>query len=115
MIEDIKRDTEQRMHKTVEALKLQIDQELADAQQRVKALAPLLESYSPEILKRAEDNGRLVENGYRQGQANIVCDGNPLTCTITIRWFENLVAFNSQKTFKADAIQNSSYVLYVQP
>jgi cobalt-zinc-cadmium efflux system outer membrane protein len=63
---------EDRAQKTAEALKLQIAQELADAQQRVKTLAPLLESYSPEILKRAEDNVKLVENGYRQGQANIV-------------------------------------------
>lgn len=63
---------EDRAQKTVEALKLQISQELADAQQRVKTLAPLLESYTPEILKRAEDNVKLVENGYRQGQASIV-------------------------------------------
>jgi cobalt-zinc-cadmium efflux system outer membrane protein len=63
---------EDRAQKTVEALKLQIAQELADAQQRVKALAPLLESYTPEILKRAEDNVKLVENGYRQGLASIV-------------------------------------------
>lgn len=63
---------EDRTQKTVEALKLQISQELADAQQRVKTLAPLLESYTPEILKRAEDNVKLVENGYRQGLASIV-------------------------------------------
>jgi outer membrane protein, heavy metal efflux system len=63
---------EDRAQKTVEALKLQIGQELADAQQRVKTLAPLLESYTPEILKRAEDNIKLVENGYRQGQVSIV-------------------------------------------
>jgi len=63
---------EDRAQKTVEALKLQIGQELADAQQRVEAFAPLLKSYSPEILKRAEDNVKLVETGYRQGQANIV-------------------------------------------
>jgi len=63
---------EDRAQKTVDALKLQIVQELADAQQRVKSLAPLLESYSLEILKRAEDNVKLVENGYRQGQASIV-------------------------------------------
>jgi outer membrane protein, heavy metal efflux system len=63
---------EDRAQKTIEALKLQIGQELADAQQRVQGFAPLLESYSPEILKRAEDNVRLVEKGYRQGQASIV-------------------------------------------
>src|SRR5262249_25894788 len=48
-------------------------------------------------------------------QAKISCDSKPLTCTITIRWYENLVAFNAKNTFKNDAIQNSSYVLYVQP
>ncbi len=63
---------EDRAQKTVEALKLQIAQELADAQQRVKTLAPLLESYTPEVLKRAEDNVKLVEQGYRQGLASIV-------------------------------------------
>lgn len=63
---------EDRAQKMVEALKLQISQELADAQQRVKTLAPLLESYTPEILKRAEENVKLVENGYRQGLASIV-------------------------------------------
>lgn len=63
---------EDRAQKTVEALKLQIGQEIADAQQRVKTLAPLLESYQTGILKRAEDNVKLVENGYRQGLANIV-------------------------------------------
>jgi outer membrane protein, heavy metal efflux system len=63
---------ENRAQRTVEALKLQIAQELADAQQRVKALAPLLESYTPEILKRAEANVKLVENGYRQGLTSIV-------------------------------------------
>ncbi len=65
-------DREDRAQKEVDALKLQISQELADALQRVKTLAPLLESYTPEILKRAEDNVKLVENGYRQGQASIV-------------------------------------------
>lgn len=62
---------EDRTQKMVEALKLQIAQELADAQQRVKTLAPLLESYTPEILKRAENNVKLVEDGYKQGLAGI--------------------------------------------
>jgi len=49
-------------------------------------------------------------------QANISCDGNPLTCQITIRWFENMVAFNNKNAAQSSAaIQNSSYVLYVQP
>jgi len=63
---------EDRSRKSVEALKLQIEQELADALNRVKTLAPLLESYQTGILKKAEDNVKLVENGYRQGQVSIV-------------------------------------------
>ena len=63
---------EDRAQKTAEALKLQIAQELADALNRVKTLAPLLESYAPGILKRAESNVKLVEDGYRQGLTSIV-------------------------------------------
>jgi type IV pilus assembly protein PilV len=54
-------------------------------------------------------------------QASVACDANPLTCTITLKWRENLVAVNSTKTDVAnninssDAIQSSTYVLYVQP
>ncbi len=53
--------------------------------------------------------------------ASISCDANPLTCTITLGWRENLVAVNSKKTDvtnhinSSDAIQKSTYVLYVQP
>lgn len=61
-----------RAQRTVEALKLQIAQELADAQQRVRTFAPLLESYTPDILNLAEANVKLVENGYRQGLTSIV-------------------------------------------
>ena len=63
---------EDRAQKTAEALKLQIAQELADALNRVKTLASLLESYAPGILKRAESNVKLVEDGYRQGLTSIV-------------------------------------------
>lgn len=63
---------EDRAQKTAEALKLHISQELADALNRVKSLASLLESYSPDILKRAENNVKLVENGYRRGLTSIV-------------------------------------------
>jgi type IV pilus assembly protein PilV len=48
-------------------------------------------------------------------QATITCDANPLTCTISLRWYENLVAFNSKQAVQSDAIQKSAYVLYVQP
>ena len=53
--------------------------------------------------------------------ATITCDANPLTCTITLLWRENLVAVNSTKTDvnnninSSDKIQNSTYVLYVEP
>lgn len=63
---------EDRAQKNLEALGLQIAQELADALNRVKTLAPLLESYETGILKRAEDNVKLVEDGYRQGLTSIV-------------------------------------------
>ena len=63
---------EERSRKTVEALTLQIEQELADALNRVQTLAPLLESYQTGILQKAEENVKLVENGYRQGLTSIV-------------------------------------------
>ena len=53
--------------------------------------------------------------------ATVSCDANPLVCTITLAWRENLVAVNSTQTDVAkqinssDAIQNSTYVLYVEP
>ncbi|MEK6673831.1 MAG: TolC family protein [Nitrospirota bacterium] len=62
---------EERAQKTAEALRFQISHELADALNRVKSLASLLESYSPGILKRAESNVKLVENGYRRGLTGI--------------------------------------------
>ena len=54
-------------------------------------------------------------------QAAISCDANPLVCTVTLSWRENLVAVNSTQTNVAkqintsDLIQNSTYVLYVEP
>ncbi len=63
---------EDRARRTAEALKLQISQELADALNRMKTLASLLESYSPGILKQAESNVKLVEDGYRRGLTSIV-------------------------------------------
>lgn len=57
--------------KRADALKFQISHELGDALKRAKTLATLLESYSPDILKRAEGNLKLVENGYRRGLTGI--------------------------------------------
>jgi type IV pilus assembly protein PilV len=54
-------------------------------------------------------------------KATISCDANPFTCTITLAWRENMVAVNSTQTDPtkqintSDLIQNSTYVLYVQP
>ncbi len=61
-----------RAEQSVEALRLQIKQELADARNRIETLAPLLDAYAAGILKQAEENVKLVENGYRQGQVGIV-------------------------------------------
>ena len=63
---------EDRAGKAVAALRIQIAQELAESLNGVKTLAPLLESYQGGLLKRAEDNVKLVEDGYRQGLTNIV-------------------------------------------
>jgi len=63
---------EERAGKTVDALKLQISHELADALNRMKTLAALLQSYEPGVLKKAEDNVKLVEDGYRKGLTSIV-------------------------------------------
>lgn len=57
--------------KRADALKFQISHELGDAFNRAKTLTTLLESYSPDILKRAEDNLKLVESGYRRGLTGI--------------------------------------------
>ncbi len=63
---------EDRAGKLVDALRIQIAQELADALNRVKTLAPLLESYEGGLLKQAEDNVKLVEEGYRKGLIGMV-------------------------------------------
>ncbi len=62
---------EKRAQKTAAALRLQISYELAEILNRAKTLASLIESYSPDILKRAESNVSLAENGYRRGLIGI--------------------------------------------
>ena len=56
-----------RTQKTVESVRIQIGQELADALNREKMLASLLESYQGGLLNRAEDQLKRVEDGYRNG------------------------------------------------
>lgn len=58
-------------------------------------------------------------------QATVACGTlTPVSCTITIQWFENAVAVNAQAAQQATqnvanntpaAIQNTTYILYVQP
>src|SRR3990172_5538208 len=55
------RARERRAKESVEALKLEIGQEVNDALNRVTTLSALLETYQSGILKTAEDNVRLVE------------------------------------------------------
>jgi cobalt-zinc-cadmium efflux system outer membrane protein len=62
---------EDRTQKTVEALRIQIGQELADAQYRVKMLAPLLESYRDGLLESAEEQLKRIEDGYRSGLSSM--------------------------------------------
>ncbi|MGH7799986.1 MAG: TolC family protein [Thermodesulfobacteriota bacterium] len=65
------RARERRAEESVEALKLEIGQEVNDALNRVTTLSALLETYKSGILKTAEDNVRLVEGGYKQGLVGI--------------------------------------------
>jgi cobalt-zinc-cadmium efflux system outer membrane protein len=65
------RARERRAAESVEALKLQISQEVSDALNRVATLSSLLETYHSGILKTAEDNVKLVEDGYKQGLTGI--------------------------------------------
>ncbi|MGE5443442.1 MAG: TolC family protein [Ignavibacteriales bacterium] len=65
------RAREIRAEDSVEALKLEISQEVNDALNRVTTLSGLLETYQSGILKTAEDNVSLVESGYKQGLAGI--------------------------------------------
>jgi cobalt-zinc-cadmium efflux system outer membrane protein len=62
---------EERAQKTAEALRIQISQELADAQYRVKMLAPLLESYRDGLLESAEEQLKRIEDGYRSGLSSM--------------------------------------------
>ncbi|MGH7807245.1 MAG: TolC family protein [Thermodesulfobacteriota bacterium] len=65
------RARERRAEESVEALKLQISQEVSDALNRVNTLSALLDTYQSGILKTAEDNVKLVEGGYKEGLAGI--------------------------------------------
>jgi cobalt-zinc-cadmium efflux system outer membrane protein len=65
------RARETRAEESVEALKLEISQEVNDALNRVTTLSGLLKTYQSGILNTAEDNVRLVESGYKQGLAGI--------------------------------------------
>lgn len=65
------RAREIRAEESVEALKLEISQEVNDALNRVITLSGLLKTYQSGILNTAEDNARLVESGYKQGLAGI--------------------------------------------
>jgi len=63
---------EKRAEENVEALKLTISHEVSDALNRVTTLSDLLETYQTGILKTAEDNVILVEDGFKQGLVAIV-------------------------------------------
>ncbi len=65
------RAREIRVEESVEALRLEISQEVNDALNRVTTLSALLETYRSGILKIAEDNVKLVEGGYKQGLTGI--------------------------------------------
>lgn len=65
------RAREIRAEQSVEALKLEISQEVNDALNQVTTLSGLLKTYQSGILNTAEDNVRLVESGYKQGLAGI--------------------------------------------
>jgi cobalt-zinc-cadmium efflux system outer membrane protein len=66
------RARERRAEESVEALKLRIGQEVNDAMTRAKTLSALLETYRSGILKTAEDNVKLVEDGFKRGLVGIV-------------------------------------------
>src|SRR4030066_377940 len=61
------RAREGRAKESVEALKLEIGQEVNDALNRVTTLSALLETYQSGILKTAEGNVKLVEGGFNKG------------------------------------------------
>lgn len=63
-----------------------------------------------------------VLQGLLPNDSAIIACGNatPLSCTITINWFENAVGVNDQQATREAlgtqaAMQNPTYVLYVQP
>ncbi|MGH8136579.1 MAG: type IV pilus modification protein PilV [Steroidobacteraceae bacterium] len=60
--------------------------------------------------------------GLLPNDSAVIACGNitPITCTITINWFENAVGVNDQQAAREAvgtqaAMQNPTYVLYVQP
>ena len=60
-----------RADENFRALKLTISQEVSDALNRVTALSQLLDTYQTGILRTAEDNVKLVEDGFKQGLVGI--------------------------------------------
>lgn len=62
---------ENRAEENFSALKLSISQEVSDALNRVTTLSELLETYQTGILRIAEDNVKLVEDGFKQGLVGI--------------------------------------------
>lgn len=66
------RARERRAEESVGALKLAISQEVSDALNRATTLSALLDTYQSGILKKAEENVKLVEDGFKQGLVGIV-------------------------------------------
>ncbi|MAT38725.1 MAG: hypothetical protein CL946_03895 [Ectothiorhodospiraceae bacterium] len=60
------RSRENRAEENFRALKLTISQEVSDALNRVTTLSELLGTYQTGILRTAEDNVKLVEDGFKQ-------------------------------------------------
>jgi len=61
-----------RAEENVIALKLKISQEVSDALNRISTISNLLDTYKSGILKTAEDNVKIVEDGFKQGFVDIV-------------------------------------------
>jgi len=61
-----------RAEENVKALKLKISQEVSDALNRISTISNLLDTYKSGILKTAEDNVKIVEDGFKQGLVDIV-------------------------------------------
>lgn len=62
---------ENRAEENFGALKLSISQEVSDSLNRITTLSKLLQTYQTGILKTAEDNVKLVEDGFKQGLVGI--------------------------------------------